>query len=182
MPAQNKKSTLKTKASEVTLVPAPAKDLLSWQAPSRPFKKRDKEYFTTIAAIVFLVLIILMFMKNWLLMGVVIALTFVSYILATVAPDKVSYKITSRGVVVGEKTYYWGQLSRFWFTKKWGFEIIYFETFLAFPRQLQLVLGSNKKEEVKEVVEKYLLFEKPEKTLLDKAALWLEEKVPLESK
>lgn len=181
MAARNK-STLKIKPSEVTLVPPPAKTLLVWQAPTRPFKKRDKEYFSTIAAIVFLLVIILFFIKEWLLIGVVIALMFVSYVLATVPPEKITYKITTRGVVIGDKTYKWSQLRRFWFSTKWNSQIICFETLMVFPRQLRLVLGGEKKEEVKKIVEKYLIYEEPKKSLIDKTAVWLEEKVPLESK
>lgn len=183
MPAQDKKqSTLKTKPSEVTVVPPPAKDLLVWQAPTRPFKKRGREYFSTIAAVVFLLAIILLFIKEWLLIGVIIALMFISYVLGTVPPQKATYKITTRGVTVGDKTYKWTELQRFWFSQKWDSQIIHFETLIVFPHQLQLVLGKTKKEEVKKIVEKYLTFEKPKKNFFDKATAWLEEKVPLESK
>lgn len=180
MPAP--KSTLTTNPSEVTLVPPRAQDLLTWIAPARPFKKRDREYFTTIATIVFLLAIILLFIKEWLLIGVIIALMFISYVLGTVPPPNVNYKITTRGILVEDKTYNWSQLRRFWFSKKWGRELIYLETILSFPRQLQLIIEDQKKEEVKKIVEKYLIFEEPKKTIIDKAALWLEEKIPLESK
>jgi len=183
MPAKNP-STFKTKAtkpSEVTVVPSPVKELLVWKAPTRPFKKRNREYFSTIAAIVFLLAVILLFIKEWLLIAVVIALMFVSYVLATVPPEEVVHKITNRGVVTGEKTYKWDWLARFWFTKKWDCEILHVETKLVFPRQLQLILKGKTKEGVKKIVEKYLLFEKPRKTAMDKAARWLQKKVPLES-
>ena len=167
--------------SEVSVVPPPAKDLLSWEAPARPFKKRNREYFTTIAAIVFLVSVILLFIKEWLLIGVIIAFTFVSYILATVPPEQVEHKMTSKGVVTNGKTYKWEWLTRFWFAEKWEHQILYLETNLAFPRQLQLILKDMAKENVKKVVEKYVLFEKPKKTMMDKAAAWIEKKVPLET-
>jgi len=190
MPVQNK-STLKTnpantkvtagKPAEVTVVPGPAKDILVWKAPTRPFKKRNREYFSTIAAIVFLLIVILFFIKEWLLIGVIISFMFVSYVLATVPPEEIVHKITSRGVVTGGKTYKWEWLQRFWLTKKWDYNILNFETVLTFPRQLQLVLKGKEKEKVKKKIEKYLLFEKPKKTFLDKGAKWLSEKVPLET-
>ena len=183
MPAQNK-STLKTSTknpSEVTVVPGPTKDLLVWRAPARPFKKRNREYFSTVVAIVFLLVVILLFIKEWLLIGVIIALMFVSYVLATVPPEEVTHRITTRGVVTGGKTYKWEWFTRFWFSQKWDNDLVYFEALQVFPRQIQLVLKGQSKDEVKKVVERYLLFEKPKKTLMDKAADWLQKKVPLES-
>lgn len=171
----------KTKTPEVTVVPSVMKELFVWEAPVRPFKKRDKEYFSTIGTIVFLLAVILFFIKEWLLIAVVVAVMFVSYVLATVPPGEITHKITNKGVKTGDKIYLWDWLSRFWFSKKWECEILHIETRLLFPRQLQLVIKGKDREKVKLLVEKYLLFEKPKKTLIDKAADWLQEKVPLES-
>ena len=181
-PVQNQR-TLKNKVnpSEVTVVPSVIKELLVWKAPMRPFKKRNKEYFSTIAAIVFLLAVILIFIKEWLLIAVIIALMFLVYVLATVPPEEVRHIITNRGVVITGKTYKWDMFERFWFTKKWDYEILNFETKLVFPRQFQLVLKEKSKEDIKKIIEKYILFEKPKKTLMDNAAKWLQEKVPLES-
>jgi hypothetical protein len=173
-------STLKTDASEVTLVPPPAKELLKWKALSRPFKKRDRDYFTTIAAIVFLLAVILFFLKEWLLIVVILSLMFLAYVLATVPPSEETYKITTRGVSIGEKTYPWNQLIQFWFEEKQQTKVLNIKTVLNFPGELHLVLGDQKQEKIKETVEKYLVFEKPKPTLFDKAANWLKEKFPLE--
>ncbi len=181
MPAQNTAS-LKTKPAEVTVVPPPLRDLLVWEAPARPFKKRDREYFTTIAAIVLLLAVILLFIKEWLLIGVILALMFVSYALATVPPAKVTYKITTRGVTIDDKHYSWQQLYRFWFSETWGNEILNIDTYMIFPKKLQLMLGANKQDEVQAIVEKYLSLEKPKKSAIDKVSSWLQEKVPLEAK
>jgi hypothetical protein len=157
------------------------KDLLSWKAETRPFKKRGREYFSTIAAIVFLIVVILLLIKERLLIGVTIAITFFAYVLATVPPTEAEYKLTTKGVVIGEKTYLWDQLNRFWFSEKLGSTILHFETTLPFPRQLQIIVKGVEKSKVKEVASKYLVFEKPEKTSLDRAGDWLKEKVPLEN-
>jgi hypothetical protein len=174
-------STLKNDPKEVTVVPGPAKELFVWKGPSRLFKKRNREYFSTLAAIVFLLIVILFFIKEWLLIGVIIAFTFVSYILATVPPEQVEHKITSKGLVTNGKTYKWEWFTRFWFAEKWEHQILCLETNLAFPRQLQLILKDVAEGSVKKIVEKYVLFEKPKKTMMDKAAAWIEKKVPLES-
>ena len=116
--------------------PVELKTLLKWQAPMRPFKKRDKDYYSTIAAIVFLLAVILLFLKEWLLIAVMVALTFVTYVLATVKPENVTHEITTRGVVTGGKAYNWEELERFWFSKKWNDTILHISTTMKFPGTL----------------------------------------------
>lgn len=156
------------------------KTLLKWEAPVRPFKKRDREYYTTIAAIVFLLVVILLFLKEWLLIAVIVALMFVAYVLATVMPEKTTHEITTRGIVTGEKTYKWSEMRRFWLTKKWGDTILNIETNLKFPSRLLMLLGDVKEEKVKELLQKQVQLEIPEKTFMDKSAKWLSDKIPLE--
>jgi len=156
------------------------KSLLKWESAVRPFKKRDKDYYTTIAAIVFLLAVILLFLKEWLLIAVMVALMFVAYVLATVPPEKTSHEITTRGVVTGGKAYKWEELNRFWFSEKWKEKILNIDTNLSFPGRLMLLLGEIEEGKVKELLKNKIQFEEPEETFMDRSAKWLTEKVPLE--
>jgi hypothetical protein len=176
MSAQNQNSTLKTEKPKMVEL----KTLLAWQSPARPFKKRDREYFTTIGAIVFLLAVILLFLKEWLLIAVMIALMFVAYILASVPPEEVEHKITTRGIMTGRRHYNWDDLAKFWFSERWKQAILHVETKLRFPGQLIILLGETDKEEIKKLLGKYLTFDQPEPTWMDNAAGWLAKKVPLE--
>lgn len=158
-----------------------SKVLLSWKAPMRPFKKRDKEYYTTIGAIVFLLAVILLFLKEWLLIAVMIALAFVSYVLASVPPGEVEHVLTNKGVKTGGKFYAWGDLQQFWFSQKWGQLMLVIGVKTGFPGRLLLMLGDQDKTGVSKVVGKYLELNRPELTWGDRAARWLSRKVPLES-
>ena len=80
------------------------KILYSWMAPARPFKRRDKEFWTTIIAIVILVGLILFFVKEWFLIAAIISLTFVYYVLSTVEPEEIEYKISNRGLIYAGDT------------------------------------------------------------------------------
>lgn len=154
--------------------------LIEWVAASRPFKKRDREYYTTIAIIVFLVSLILFFAGQFLFIAVVISLAFVAYVLASVAPDQIHNMITTFGIHTGDQLFYWEELGRFWFSEKFGSSLMHVETARAFPAQLILVLPKEDLEKMKEVMLKYSIFEKPQPTWLDKAATWMQEKFPLE--
>ncbi len=165
----------------VTIMPEPMKNLLVWRAPARSFKPRNREYYTTIAAIIFLLAVILIFLQEWMLIGVIVSLGFLAYVLSSVQPQEVENIITTKGIIIEGKRYDWNILYRFWFSQKWGNEILNIETRLAFPRRLMLLLGKTNKQKIQQVLEKYLINEKPSKTFIDKAALWLQKKVPLES-
>jgi len=155
--------------------------LISWRSPSRPFKKREKEFFTTIGAIVFLLAVILVFIKEFLLIGAILALAFVAYVLATVPPEEVEHKITTHGLESAGHFYKWEELVSFWFWEKWGQPVLLVQTKLRFPGRLVLLIGGQDKEKIKDALLKYLNFkEKPEKNWMDDAAKWLAEKVPLE--
>ncbi len=156
-----------------------AKTLLEWQSAARPFKERDREVFWTAGAIVALISVILFFVKEFLLIAVILSLYFVFWVLNTVAPEKVSHKITSLGMESGGQIYKWENLGRFWFSKKWGNNILNVETKKGLSGRLLMLLGPEK-EKVKKILSNNLTFEKPEKTWLNGTSEWLQKKVPLE--
>lgn len=154
--------------------------LHQWKAPARTFRKRSNEYFTTIGAIVLLVCIILLFIREFLLMMVVIAFSFLAYVLASVEPDDVEVSITSRGFRVDGKFYRWDVLGRYWFSKDADKDLLTVETFLNFPRQLIFVIDKKDQNKIRDLLSPYVLHEKPEDSFVDKASSWLKEKMPLE--
>jgi Ca2+/Na+ antiporter len=177
MAAQNKPSSLKKEKIKAVEL----KKLFYWQSPARPFKKRDRDYFTTIGAIVFLLAVILFFLKEWLLIAVVISLMFVSYVLATVQPEKVEHTLTNKGIETGGKNYPWKDMAKFWFTEKWKHFVLNIELKEGFPRKLLVLVEERDKSKVETILRKYLAMEVPEPTFIDKTADWLSKKVPLEN-
>lgn len=157
------------------------KRLMVWKAPARPFKERNKEYYTTIGAIVILLSIILLFAREFLLVAVIISFAFVSYVLASVKPEEVEHEITTRGIRTGGKFFRWSALGRFWFSSKFGQKMLHIETGMAFPGLLLMLIHTQDEDRIKEMLKKYLLNETPEPTFLDNASSWLSKKVPLES-
>lgn len=162
-------------------VPKEIKTVLEWKSSTRPFKRRDREYFTTIAAIVFLLAVILLFLKEFLLIGVILAFMFVSYVLATVPPEETDHKVTTEGITTSGKSYLWTEMKDFYFTKKWNSTILNVNTALKFPGRLIILLGNEDEKRIKEELGKYLSFrESPQITWMDKAADWLSKRVQLE--
>ena len=161
--------------------PEPEKELYSWLAPARLFKRRNREFYSTVAALVILLSIILLFAKEFLLIAVILSLGFVSYVLASIEPPQVHHLLTNRGIRTSDKLYRWETIRRYWWEEKWHENILHFEIPGQYPGKILLLLGLGDKEAIETIVDKYAVKDKPDPTWLDKAAKWLQEKVPLES-
>lgn len=161
--------------------PVPEKDLYRWQAPNRLFKRRSREFYSTVAALVFLLSLILFFAKEFLLIGVILAIGFVSYVLASVPPEEVTHSLTNKGIRTSDKLFLWETLGRFWWQDKWKQTYVNIESPGRIPSLVILLVGKGVKEEIDTVLKTYLINQKPEPTWFDNAAKWLAEKVPLES-
>lgn len=158
------------------------KTLFSWEAPSRPFRKKDRSYYTTSAILVILLSLISFLFHEFLLIGAILALAFVSYVLAFVPPHKVRYRISTQGITIGEDFYFWHFLDSFWFKEKEGSKVLHIQTRLRFPYQLMLVIESSDEEKVKKLISRFLPYvEVPYKTWLEKWSEGLQKHFPLEN-
>jgi hypothetical protein len=161
--------------------PVPESEIYTWKAPSRVFKRRSREFYSTVGALVLLLSVILFFAKEFLLIGVILAMGFVSYVLASVPPETIEHTFTNKGIRTDNKLFPWGELGRYWWGEKWKQEYVTIEAPGKVPGILILVLGEGGKNTIDETIKKYLINEKPPATWFDNAAKWLQEKVPLES-
>lgn len=160
--------------------PPQEETVLEWDALSRPFKQRSRQFFSTLVIIVILVSLILFFAGQFIPIAVVVALAFLAYILSVIPPTLVRHRITTFGLRVEDNLYYWDELGRFWFTEKYGQPLLHLEVD-RFPGRLTLLLGQRSTEEMRDIFSEILLEQQPEPTFFDKAATWIEHKIPLES-
>ena len=158
------------------------KVLFSWEAPERAYQKKDRDFWITVVSILILVSVILFLVKEFFLIVSLISALFLYYVLSTVPPQNIKYKITNRGVYYGDGRYQWDMFDRFWFKKSLSNELVHFETVLRFPRQISLVINTEDKDKIKEIIIKRLpmIDESPNFTdkLTKKVVSWL----PLEKK
>lgn len=161
--------------------PEPEKNLYTWQAPARLYKKRTREFYSTVAALVILLSIILLFAKELLLIAVIGSFGFVSYVLASVEPESIEHTLTNRGLRTHHKLYRFQEISRYWWEEKWHQHLLHIETPGQFPNKVLLLLGEGDKNKIEDIIGTYVIMDKPEPTWLDRAANWLQEKVPLEA-
>jgi hypothetical protein len=157
------------------------KILVEWSSPARPYKERSREFYTTVASIAFLLGIILLLLKEFLLIGVIISFAFLSYVLASVKPESVSHQVTTYGIRTDGKLYPWDELTNFWLKKQWTQELVIVKTIKAVPGVIIMVVDAGKREEIVKAIGSKIALEKPEDSFVDRASKWLGDKVPLEN-
>jgi hypothetical protein len=130
--------------------------------------------------VVFLVSAVLVFFKEFLLVGVILALVFVAYVNSSIKPEEFEHKITNQGLTSGGHTYLWEELREFWLIKKDGKTVLNVDTKVRFPGRLFIVLNDDVVGEVKKTLSKYLPFrEEPKTTWLDRMTDWFSQKLQL---
>src|SRR3972149_11781916 len=98
--------------------------LLEWKSPSHPYKKRSKLFYQTVAAFTFLFVVIVFFLHEFMLIGVILSIAFVVYAISSVPPVEVEHKVTPIGVENAGRLFYWIELYSFWFEEKWGYKMV----------------------------------------------------------
>jgi len=174
--AENQKKEEGTlKEGGQSVLKEPEKDLFVWTAPARPFKRMNREFFVTIIAIAALVGLILFLVEGWIPVILIVSLVFLFYVMSTVEPEKVEYKITSRGIKVAGRRTDWQALVRYWFSRRFDSNLLVFET-LILPGRIELVVNPEDKDEIKKALSLYLPEEEAPPSYLDKAANWFSKK------
>lgn len=105
------------------------------------------------------------------------ALVFLYYIMHTVQPEAIEYKITTRGIYMAKKVTEWNLLTRFSFSKRQDDEILTIET-VVFPGRIEFVIPGESKEQIRKALSSYILEEEIPPSGLDKVTNWFAQKLP----
>lgn len=162
---------------ETTFKPDLEKDLVTWIAPARPFKRRDRQFYVTVVSIAAMVCLILFLAEGAMPVILIISLIFLYYVMSTVPPDNIEYKITNKGIKVLDKRVDWQYLGRFWFTKRYDSELLILETSFV-PNRMELVITPESKEQIIKTLSEYLVQEEISPSNIDKLIDWFSKKLP----
>lgn len=158
-----------------------AKAIVSWKSPVRIFKPRSKKYFTKVGLYGLIFILAAIAFGEFFLVGVIIAVIFVVYVLATAEPETIEHKITNMGITSGGRAFLWEELDSFWFEKRGDDRLLVVETNLHFPTRLILLLTTVSERTLLDILEKHLHFHHaPVHTLFDKWAATLQKRINLE--
>ncbi|MFH1602255.1 MAG: hypothetical protein ABIB61_04860 [Candidatus Shapirobacteria bacterium] len=172
---------VKSEALEVMAVKE-EKKLISWKALARAYQKKDRDFWVTALASAGLICVILFVIGEWGLIAAILSLIFFYYVLTTVKPEEVDYRITNKGVYFpgSEERIDWELLKSYFLTQKWGHTLLKINTYLRGLTMLSLVVPDVEKEKVEQVLKKYLPEGKEEKNAADKVTHWVYKRLPFE--
>lgn len=156
--------------------------LFEWVAPERAFQRREKDFWITAVAILVLVAVIFIFIKEFFLVIALGSLMFMFYVLSTVPPSNVVYKITNRGIYFGDTHYYWEVLDKFWFKKSLSTDMVHFGTLLKFPQLVSLVINTKDTDKLKEIIVKKIPLVNNPPSTIDNLTAWFAKRLPLEDR
>ena len=131
----------------------PEKTLFSWKAPERPFKKRGRDFWVTVITIATLFGVVLFFAEGAMPVILIVALVFLFYVMSTVEPQEVEYGLTNRGVKIVDRTTEWQFLTRYWFSSRFGSDLLVFEMNVI-PGRLEVVVNGKDKAKLKNALKK----------------------------
>lgn len=158
-----------------------AKAIISWKSPVRVFKARSKKYFTKVALYGLIFVLAAIAFGEFFLVGVIIAVVFVVYVLATAAPETIEHEITNMGIISGGRPFLWEELDSFWFDKRGDDRMLLVQTKLHFPTRLIILLSTVSERTLLEILEKHIHYHSaPVHTLLDKWAHQLQKRINLD--
>lgn len=159
-----------------------AKTIISWKSPVRVFKARSKKYFTKVALYALIFILAAIAFGEFFLVGVIIAVVFVVYVLATAAPELIEHKITNMGIISGGRAFLWEELDSFWFDRRGDDRLLLVQTRLHFPTRLIILLSATVTERaLLDILEKHLHYHAaPVHTLFDKWAHQLQKRINLD--
>lgn len=174
------KSELKDQktASEENLRPPVQQEkvLFSWKGPSRPFKQRSRDFWVTIVGIVTVVGIILFLLEGVMPVVLLIALTFLYYILNTVNPDNIHYAITNQGIKIADRITPYQAMFRFYFINR-GATMLVVET-ASLGGRLEFVVDEKDVDKIRKHLGKYVIEEKLPPNTTDRLTNWVSQKLP----
>jgi len=158
-----------------------AKSIISWKSPERVFKARSQSYFIKVGLYGLVFILAAIAFGEFFLVGVIIAIIFVVYVLATHAPETIEHKITNMGVTSGGRAFLWEELDSFWFDKRGDDRMLLVDTNLHYPGRLIIILTTVSERTLLDLLEKHLHYHAaPVHSLLDKWANSLQQRINLE--
>lgn len=157
------------------------KTLLTWNAPARPFRKKRREYYVFVFIIAVLIEVILLSFHEYILMLLVLAVGFLTVVVASIPPRDYHYKITTQGIQIEDHFYIWEELYDFYFRRVDHIDTLVVRTIALLPGELRISLVGVDRDHVRQTVVQYLPYrEVVRETFVEKSSNWLSKTLPLE--
>lgn len=162
---------------QTTVREEPEKEVVAWVAPSRPFKKKDREFWMTLVGIAAIAGLVLFLVEGVMPVLLIVSLIFFLYVTSTVEPDSIRFSVTTKGVRIVDRLTEWSGIMRFWFEPRLDSELVVCQI-NSFPGRLELVIDRNAKEKIRKALSQYVSEEDYKPTGIEKVIGWFTNKIP----
>ena len=130
--------------------------LYKWTAPSRVFKRWDNQKLYTVYLWLLVVIVLLLFIKQYFTIVVILALGFVIYAMTRYPPQEVEHTITDKYIVWFDKEYPYSDLNNYWFSKREDQLILNVDTQKKIPARLIYLVNEKQKGEIAKILGEYI--------------------------
>ena len=154
------------------------KTIIAWEALSRPYKERSRDYFVKVFSIASLFGVLLYVIEGFMPVLLLISVVFLFYVMSSVKPQKIRYEVTNLGIKVASDLTPWEVLGRFWSTKHMGYDVLVIEAENIVGR-MEIILDPTEKTKIKAAVSKYLPYEEIPPSQTEKVTSWVTDKLQL---
>ena len=127
-------------------------NLFEWESASHVFIPRGKKWLTFIILFTAIIALIILFLREFFILGPLLAIAFFAYVLSSIPPENIEHRITTQGLITGKKEYLWEELYDFWFTKKHGHQILNVDLQSGYPGRVMLIIKEKDKEKVRDIL------------------------------
>ena len=130
--------------------------LYKWNALSRVYQKWDHQKLYTVFLWLLVIIVLLLFIKQYFTIIVVIALGFIIYAMTNYPPHEVEHTITDQNVIWFDKKYPYKDLQNFWFSKRGEYTILNIDTKYRIPARLVYIINGENMKKINNILKEYL--------------------------
>ncbi len=156
------------------------KVLYEWRAPNKVKRIYSRQELAQWAAGAVLVAFILLLAHEVFLIFVLLAFLFFFVLYEKSPPIFFECKVTTLGIKIEEKYYYWPQISQFWFEERQGKVLLYLRIIYPTIQYCKLIIPELDQDTIKTTLGTYILYKVPQWTRRDKVLKQLTQQVPFE--
>ncbi len=151
---------------------------LRWKSATHAYRKRSMYELREAVFRIGLIVLLAIFFRQFLFAAVVIAFSFVVFMLNNHEPEEEEHVIDHNGITTGGKTYVWEELDYYYFSSTYGQEMINVMTMEFNPKKISMLRGTLDKEKLQRVLEEFIpLKQEPEAAITERViqaiAKWL---------
>ena len=127
--------------------------VFEWNAPEFEYHEKGKSWILGLIGIAVVLIVLFVFIKNWLGIVVTILMAVLIYQYAFKKPEMMHFILTKEGLVVGDKLFKFDSLKSFWITIE---GVLHVDTRQVLPPRLSIGLESVDVEALEKFLEHYL--------------------------